>query len=56
MRSTVDITGRGEPLVLIHGLATTRSIWRHAAPRLAATAAIEPRGQLGPACGLRRAD
>lgn len=34
---TVDITGGGEPLVLIHGLATTRSIWRHAAPRLAAT-------------------
>jgi pimeloyl-ACP methyl ester carboxylesterase len=37
MRSAVDITGRGAPLVLIHGLATTRSIWRHAAPRLAAT-------------------
>ena len=34
---TVDISGQGEPLVLIHGLATTRSIWRHAAPRLAAT-------------------
>lgn len=34
---TVDVTGCGEPLVLIHGLATTRSIWRHAAPRLAAT-------------------
>jgi pimeloyl-ACP methyl ester carboxylesterase len=32
---TVDVTGRGEPLVLIHGLATTGSIWRHAAPRLA---------------------
>ena len=28
---------RDEPIVLIHGLATTRSIWRHAAPRLAAT-------------------
>ena len=28
--------GRGDPLVLIHGLATTRTIWRHAAPRLAA--------------------
>ena len=37
---TVDITGRGDPLVLIHGLATTRSIWRHAAPRLAATRAV----------------
>jgi pimeloyl-ACP methyl ester carboxylesterase len=33
----VDISGSGEPLVLIHGLATTRSIWRHVAPRLAAT-------------------
>ena len=32
-----DITGRGDPLVLVHGLATTRSIWRHAAPRLART-------------------
>jgi pimeloyl-ACP methyl ester carboxylesterase len=30
-----DITGRGDPLVLVHGLATTRSIWRHAVPRLA---------------------
>ena len=29
------MTGRGEPLVLMHGLATTRSIWRHVAPRLA---------------------
>lgn len=28
--------GTGDPLVLIHGLATTRTIWRHAAPRLAA--------------------
>jgi len=35
MDLTVDVTGRGEALVLIHGLATTRSIWRHAAPRLA---------------------
>lgn len=33
---TVDVLGRGDPLVLIHGLATTRTIWRHAAPRLAA--------------------
>jgi pimeloyl-ACP methyl ester carboxylesterase len=33
----VDVTGSGESLVLIHGLATTRSIWRHVAPRLAAT-------------------
>ncbi len=32
---TVDVIGRGDPLVLIHGLATTRCIWRHAAPRLA---------------------
>ena len=35
--SPPDISGRGEPLVLIHGLATTRSIWRDVAPRLAAT-------------------
>jgi len=34
---TVDIVGRGDSLVLVHGLATTRSIWRHATPRLAAT-------------------
>jgi pimeloyl-ACP methyl ester carboxylesterase len=33
----VDITGSGDPLVLIHGLATTRSIWRHVVPRLADT-------------------
>ena len=33
----IDVTGSGQPLVLIHGLATTRSIWRHVAPRLAAT-------------------
>lgn len=32
----VDVSGSGDPLVLVHGLATTRSIWRHAAPRLAA--------------------
>ncbi len=34
---TVDVVGSGDPLVLIHGLATTRSIWRHAAPLLAAS-------------------
>lgn len=33
--SPVDVTGRGDALVLIHGLATTRSIWTHAAPLLA---------------------
>jgi pimeloyl-ACP methyl ester carboxylesterase len=33
--SGVDCCGRGDPLVLVHGLATTRAIWRHAAPRLA---------------------
>jgi pimeloyl-ACP methyl ester carboxylesterase len=33
--SGVDSRGRGDPLVLLHGLATTRAIWRHAAPRLA---------------------
>jgi len=31
----VDLQGDGDPLVLIHGLATTRAIWRHVAPRLA---------------------
>lgn len=35
MDLTVDVAGRGDPLVLVHGLATTRSIWRHVAPRLA---------------------
>ena len=34
---TVDVVGSGDPLVLICGLATTRSIWRHAAPLLAAS-------------------
>ncbi|MGH2917576.1 MAG: alpha/beta fold hydrolase, partial [Solirubrobacteraceae bacterium] len=34
MGLAVDIGGRGEPLVLVHGLATTRSIWRRVAPRL----------------------
>ena len=32
----VDDVGRGEPLVLIHGLATTRRIWEVVAPVLAA--------------------
>jgi pimeloyl-ACP methyl ester carboxylesterase len=31
----VDETGRGEPLVLIHGLATTREIWGIVVPALA---------------------
>lgn len=31
----VDETGRGEPLVLIHGLATTREIWATVVPALA---------------------
>ena len=35
--SAVDADGRGETLVLVHGLATTRAIWRHAGPRLART-------------------
>jgi len=34
---TVDICGRGKPLVLVHGLATNRSIWDLVAPRLAVT-------------------
>lgn len=32
--SAVAVSGRGDPLVLVHGLATTRSIWAHAAPLL----------------------
>jgi pimeloyl-ACP methyl ester carboxylesterase len=35
--TVVDLSGSGAPLVLIHGLATTRSIWCDVAPRLAAT-------------------
>jgi pimeloyl-ACP methyl ester carboxylesterase len=31
---TLDDRGSGPPLVLIHGLATTRVIWRHALPLL----------------------
>jgi pimeloyl-ACP methyl ester carboxylesterase len=31
---TFDDRGSGEPLVLIHGLATTRVIWRHVLPLL----------------------
>jgi pimeloyl-ACP methyl ester carboxylesterase len=31
----LDDSGTGEPLVLVHGLATTRAIWRHVVPRLA---------------------
>jgi pimeloyl-ACP methyl ester carboxylesterase len=31
----VEESGRGEPLVLIHGLATTRAIWSTVAPALA---------------------
>ncbi|MEA2218968.1 MAG: hypothetical protein QOJ35_1594 [Solirubrobacteraceae bacterium] len=33
----MDVRGRGDPLVLLHGPATTRAIWVHAAPLLAAT-------------------
>ena len=35
MAVALDVAGRGDPLVLVHGLATTRSVWRHAAPLLA---------------------
>jgi pimeloyl-ACP methyl ester carboxylesterase len=31
----LDDRGSGQPLVLVHGLATTRLIWRRAAPLLA---------------------
>jgi pimeloyl-ACP methyl ester carboxylesterase len=30
----VDVLGSGEPLVLVHGLATTGDVWRRVAPRL----------------------
>jgi len=33
--SSVAVAGRGETVVLIHGLATTAAIWRHTAPLLA---------------------
>ncbi len=33
----VDVIGDGEPVALLHGLATTRGIWSHAAPLLART-------------------
>lgn len=31
----LDVSGHGDPLVLVHGLATTRSVWRHVVPLLA---------------------
>ena len=31
----MDVHGDGPPLVLVHGVATNRSIWRHVAPELA---------------------
>ncbi len=34
-RAAVDTLGAGDPLVLLHGLATTRAIWTHVAPLLA---------------------
>jgi pimeloyl-ACP methyl ester carboxylesterase len=35
MALSLDVAGRGRPLVLVHGLATTRSVWRHVVPLLA---------------------
>jgi pimeloyl-ACP methyl ester carboxylesterase len=35
MPVAVDVTGQGDPLVLVHGLATTRDIWRLVVPPLA---------------------
>lgn len=37
MGLALDVAGRGEPLVLVHGLATTRAVWRLAVPLLART-------------------
>ncbi len=34
VKVTIDVRGAGEPLVLLHGLGASRSIWRRAAPRL----------------------
>jgi pimeloyl-ACP methyl ester carboxylesterase len=31
----MDVYGEGSPLVLVHGVATSRSIWRHVVPVLA---------------------
>ena len=31
----MDVNGEGPPLVLVHGVATSRSIWRHVVPGLA---------------------
>ena len=31
----MDVKGEGPPLVLVHGVATSRSIWRHVVPGLA---------------------
>jgi len=39
-RLAVDVTGRGEPIVLVHGLATTGSIWRRVAPTLARSRSV----------------
>jgi pimeloyl-ACP methyl ester carboxylesterase len=35
VKVTIDARGAGEPLVLLHGLGASRSVWRRAAPRLA---------------------
>lgn len=40
MSAAIDVRGRGEPLVLLHGLATTRAIWHRAAPQLARTRTV----------------
>lgn len=39
-RLAVDVTGRGEPIVLVHGLATTGSIWRRVSPSLATSRTV----------------
>ena len=36
----IDVSGHGDPLVLLHGLATTSSIWRQTVPRLAASRCV----------------
>jgi pimeloyl-ACP methyl ester carboxylesterase len=37
MSVALDESGRGDPLVLLHGVGTSREVWRHVVPALAAS-------------------